>query len=104
MSENLSQETVFSMLREIKSIAMQSSLTGGLSKGSRILIDVYNRCLASIGEEDPNAQKLFSPLPTESEAVSMDEIGTAAALLSSYLKPKAKSNEKDFDGFSPFNF
>ncbi|GGH87126.1 hypothetical protein JOD43_003863 [Pullulanibacillus pueri] len=87
MANEMNNETIYAMLREIKEVAMQSSLTGGLKKGSRILIDVYNRCLATITEEDEQAAKLFSPLATEPDAVHIDEIGVAAALLSRYVNP-----------------
>ena len=96
MSEELNRETIHGMLREIKSVAMQSSLTGGLKKGTRILIDVYNRCLSTLSEQDSTVSKLFQPLSTEDGAVHVDEIGVAAALLSRFIKPEERFSEEDF--------
>jgi hypothetical protein len=95
MTGEMNKETIHGMLREIKSVAMQSSLTGGLKRGSRILVDVYNRCLSSLSEQDPTVSKLFQPLSTEEGAVHIDEIGVAAALLSRYVKPENRFSEED---------
>lgn len=94
MTEELNKETIHGMLREIKTVAMESSLTGGLRKGTRILVDVYNRCLAALSEEDATISKLFQPLSTD-EAVHVDEIGVAAALLSRYIKPDKHYSDED---------
>lgn len=95
MSEEMNKETIHGMLREIKTVAMESSLTGGLRKGTRILVDVYNRCLSALSEQDPTISKLFQPLSAEDGAVHVDEIGVAAALLSRYIQPSDRYSDDD---------
>lgn len=99
MSNEMTKETAFAMLREIKTVAMESSLTHGFRKGSRMLVSVYNRCLSTLSEEDPQVSKLFSPLSEEPDAVHVDEVGVAAALLSRYIKPAKNHSDFDDDDF-----
>lgn len=90
----LNRETVYGLLREIRSVAYEASLTGSLKKGGRVLVDVYNRCLAAISQSDPLASELFPQLTAET---SIDEIGVAAALLSRYVRPAGTRRRHDND-------
>lgn len=92
MSTVMSKDRIYFMLREIKSIAMEASLTGSMKKGSKTLAKMYNRCLEALSESDPSISTLFEPL---NEDVSVDEIGVSAALLSRYMKPDRDHFEED---------
>lgn len=93
MSEEMNKETIYAMLREIKAVAVEASMTGALDKGSPMLIDVFNRCLASYKEIDPKVSALFEPIGAENGAPNIDEIGVAAALLSRYIKPERQNSD-----------
>lgn len=71
-------------------------MTGSLKKGSRVLVDVYNRCLASVAQGDPMAAELFPKLSPDS--ASIDEVGAAAALLSGYVAPPGARKRRYDDG------
>lgn len=92
MSTAMSTERIYFMLREIKSIAMEASLTGGMKKGSKTLANMYNRCFETLRENDPSISTLFEPL---NEDASVDEIGVSAALLSRYMRPNQGHFEED---------
>ncbi|GAA0322677.1 hypothetical protein GCM10008967_11470 [Bacillus carboniphilus] len=92
MSTVMSADRIYFMLREIKSIAMEASLTGGMKKGSKTLATMYNRCLETLRENDPAISTLFEPL---TEDASVDEIGVSAALLSRYMRPNQDHLEED---------
>jgi hypothetical protein len=92
MSNKIGTDRIYAMLREVKSLAMEISLTEGLQMGSKTLADVYNRCLTELSEDDPAISILFSLLE---DNVSVDEIGVSAALLSKYMKPNRQSFEDD---------
>lgn len=94
---DMNKDTIYALLREIKDVAMQASLTGAMRKGSGILIDTYNRCRSTLGEQDPVALDLFPELSRDSAGI--DEVGLASALLSRYIKPdkfvKNYSNQEE---------
>ncbi|MGV3464989.1 MAG: hypothetical protein ACO1OT_06830 [Heyndrickxia sp.] len=92
MSNNIGTDRIYAMLREVKSLSMEISLTEGLQMGSKTLADVYNRCLTELSEDDPAISTLFLPLKDD---VSVDEIGVSAALLSRYMKPNRQQFEDD---------
>lgn len=92
MSDKIGTDRIYAMLREVKSISMEVSLTRGLQKGSKTLADVYNRCLTELSEQDPSISTLFLPLKDD---VSVDEIGVSAALLSRYVKPNHETFEDE---------
>lgn len=82
----VAKETVYSVLREIKRVAMEGSLTGTLQGGTQLLAASYNRCLEIlVGGGDALVSELFQPLSPQS--TSVDEVGVAAALLLGYLRP-----------------
>jgi hypothetical protein len=93
----MNPDTMYSLLREIKSVAMSASLTGSLKNGTRILVEMYGRCLEVLAEQgDTQVKSLFPTLDPES--TSLDEVGAAAALLSRYVKPALTSNHRyDYD-------
>ncbi|HOC06266.1 MAG: hypothetical protein ACOX21_04770 [Bacillota bacterium] len=81
----LEKATMYKMLKEVKSLASHASLTGALDKGAPILAATYNKCLAALKSKgDQTAEQLFPELPANA---NIDEIGVAAALLASYLRP-----------------
>jgi len=95
----MNRETMYALLREIRSLAITASMSGALRKGTRVLVEVYNRCLETLAEQgDPLVKSLFTPLSPES--TSVDEVGAAAALLSSYVRPakaERRRHEEDDD-------
>lgn len=90
----LSPATIYSLLREVRSVAMHASLTGSLKGGARILVEMYNRCLEALVEQgDARVKSLFPALLPESTKI--DEVGAAAALLSRYVKPSGVGRNRD---------
>lgn len=86
MSE-LDRDTMYALLREIREVAMHASMTGGLRKSTRVLCEVYNRCRSAlINQGDALVGGIFPEL--SAEGTSVDDVGAAAALLSSYIRPK----------------
>jgi hypothetical protein len=84
----LEKQSMYKLLREIKKIAFDASLTGGFRKGAPTLVTTYNKCLKTLTDKgDTTAEALFSPLP---ETATVDEVGVAAALLASYIAPQEK--------------
>jgi len=79
-------DRILSLLDEIKSVATTASLTGGLRRGGRTLVAIYNKCLDAAEREHPGLQDLFPHLEAD-EGTSLDEVGVAAALLYGYLRP-----------------
>lgn len=82
----LEKKAMYNMLMEIKRLAANASLTGALRKGSPTLVITYNKCLNALKEKgDSTAAQIF---PELSPDASVDDVGVAAALLASYLKPE----------------
>jgi hypothetical protein len=82
----LEKQAMYNMLTEIKRLAASASLTGALRKGTPTLIGTYNKCLAALREKgDKTATHLFADLAPDA---SVDNVGVAAALLASYLRPE----------------
>lgn len=82
----LEKQAMYKLLREIKKIAFDASLTGGFRKGAPTLVATYNKCLKTLTDKgDATAEALFTPL---TESASVDEVGVAAALLASYIAPQ----------------
>lgn len=81
----MKRETMYNLLREIKEVAMEASLTGSLAEGIGVMVEVYNRCLDTLAQQgDALVKSLF---PVLSSRAHVDEVGVAAALLSRYIKP-----------------
>lgn len=92
----LSRETMYNLLREVKSVAQYASLTGALKRGARVLVETYNQCLEALAEQgDPVAKTLFRPLSPET--ASIDDVGVAAALLCGYLRPEKTGRRRHED-------
>lgn len=93
----MNPDTMYALLREIKSVAMSTSLTGSLKNGARILVEMYRRCLELLAAQgDTQVKSIFPTLDPESS--SIDEVGAAAALLSRYVKPtRADHYRHDYD-------
>lgn len=90
----LNRNTICRLLGEIKLVAADSSLTGSLSRGAHVLVDVYNKCLNALEElGDPDVKSLFPKLVPGT--AGMDEVGAAAALLRRYVS--AATGEEDED-------
>ncbi|HWI60814.1 MAG TPA: hypothetical protein VNT75_03125 [Symbiobacteriaceae bacterium] len=90
----MSRGTIYAVLREIRSIAMEASLTGAFKKGVSVLVQTYNRCLDTIEQQgDAQVKSLFPTLTPESTHV--DEVGVAAALLSGYVRPVSPARHRD---------
>lgn len=90
----MNAETMYALLHEIKRVAVTASLSGALDKGTRVLVETYNRCLDVLEQHGDTFVK--SLLPTlDPETASVDEVGTAAALLSRYVKPGEGSRRDD---------
>lgn len=83
---------IYGMLREVKEVAMQASLTHSLRGCTPVLADMYNQCLKALMAEnnDPLLPTLFHELPRDT--VTLDEVGASAALLSRYVKPSRHSS------------
>ncbi len=79
------RKVIYSMLRELRKLAAQASMTGSFRKSTPVLVTTYNKCLALIKEEDANVALFFTEL--SAEQVHVDEVGAAAGLLASYLFP-----------------
>ena len=77
-------DRVLGLLDEIKQVAQTASMTGSLDGGARMLIAVYNKCLAAVADEAAVGD-LFPKLDAEA---GMDEVGVAAALLAGYIRPR----------------
>ncbi|MDF2628470.1 MAG: hypothetical protein K0R39_2301 [Symbiobacteriaceae bacterium] len=76
-----------SMLREIKHLASHASLTQSMKRGTRPMVEVYNKCLAAVqASGETEVVEFFQPL--DPEKTNVDEVGTYAALLARYLKPR----------------
>lgn len=79
----MERKQIVKMLREIRELAGEASLTGMFRKGTTILISHYNASLQSarkqnfLGEND-----LFRDL---AETASMDDVGISAGLLAAFL-------------------
>lgn len=95
------RKTIARLLGEVKRIASHASLTGSLSGGIKLLVQTYNRCLKALKTLDDEqtgtllAMDLFVELP---EDATMDELGVAAALLGSVIKPEEDRNLVCIDG------
>lgn len=83
--DDAKRKVIYSMLRELRKLAAQASMTGSFRKSTPILVSTYNKCLALITEEDANVALFFNEL--SAEQVHVDEVGAAAGLLASYLFP-----------------
>jgi hypothetical protein len=88
---------IYGMLREVKEVAMQASLTHSMRGCTPVLADMYNQCLKALMVEnnDPLLQTLFHELPRDT--VTLDEVGASAALLSRYVKPSHHSHGYETD-------
>lgn len=81
----MNREIMYGLLREIKEVSMEASLTGSFSEGIGVMVEVYNRCLDTLARQgDALVKNLF---PVLSANAHVDEVGVAAALLSRYIKP-----------------
>lgn len=78
---------IYGMLREVKEVAMEASLTGAMRRCAPVLADMYNQCLTALAADNTDTllATLFKALPRDT--VSLDEVGASAALLSRYVKP-----------------
>lgn len=95
---DLDKRVVYNLLREIKRLAATASLTGALGEGTPALIQAYNKCLAVTKEKgDPGVDLLFSQLP---DTAGVDQVGVAAALLASYLRPEPQLHPHDITAFN----
>lgn len=75
------------LLSEIKQIARHASLTGSMKKGTRPMVEVYNKCLEALqAEGDTEALAIFQPLVAEN--TNIDEVGAYAAMLARYIQPR----------------
>jgi hypothetical protein len=93
------------MLREVKEVALEASLTGAMRRCAPVLADMYNQCLKALvtDSNDTLLPTLFKELPRDT--VSLDELGAASALLSRYVKPNrhfsgcetGREDEEDHD-------
>lgn len=83
---------IYGMLREVKEVAMQASLTHSMRGCAPVLADMYNQCLKALmaDNNDPLLQTLFHELPRDT--VTLDEVGASAALLSRYVMPSHHSH------------
>lgn len=93
----LADQTIYNLLKEIKSLAAHASLTGALVKGTERLLQMYNKCLTLTVKQDQTAAQLFDELPP---TATVDDIGVAAALLASYLKPEPRLHAHDILAFN----
>ncbi|HBI57297.1 MAG TPA: hypothetical protein DEA85_02865 [Firmicutes bacterium] len=85
----LEKTTMYNMLKEVKRLASNASLTGALEKGAPILVATYNKCLAAMKTKgDITVEQLFPELLPNAD---IDEVGVAAALLASYLLPQRRN-------------
>lgn len=74
------------LLSEIKQMAQHASLTGSMRKGTRPMVEVYNKCLETLqAEGDTEVLAIFQPLVPEN--ANIDEVGAYAAMLARYMKP-----------------
>lgn len=98
----LEPRAMYNILREIKRLAANASLTGALSNGTPTLVATYNKCLAAIkGQGDETAAQLFPELTANA---SVDDVGVAAALLASYVEPEKELHEHDIMAFNEDHF
>jgi len=90
----MNRDTMFALLCEIRKVAMEASMMGAMKKGSGVLVDVYNRCLDALTEQGDTLVKTLFPT-LDRNAANIDEVGAAAALLSSYVKPERASRHRE---------
>jgi hypothetical protein len=89
--KQVGSDTIYALLKEIKAVAMNASLTGALEDSSRALAEMYNRCVDTLEEQgDRLVGSLFPQL--DPDEANMDEIGALASLLAQYLRPKEQSS------------
>lgn len=95
---NLEVGKMYNILREVRRLAANASLTGALEKGTPTLVAAYNKCLTALKEQgDETAAQLFPELAPNA---GVDDVGVAAALLASYLKPERRLHEHDIMAFN----
>lgn len=87
MPEAMDKIRIYGMLREVKEVAMQASLTHSMRHCTPVLADMFNQCLKALSTDtsDTLLPTLFKELPRDT--VSLDEVGASAALLSRYVMP-----------------
>jgi len=74
----LEKTTMYNMLKEVKRLASNASLTGALEKGAPILVATYNKCLAAMKTKgDITVEQLFPELLPNAD---IDEVGVAGQL------------------------
>lgn len=84
----MEKNKIIGQLREIKSIAAESTLTGMLGTSTKVLINHYNVLFKLIKEEgDSDLEAMFTELD---ESTSMAELGAYAGLLLRYIKDSEK--------------
>lgn len=80
----MQKNKLMGLLREIRTIAAEATMTGMLKGAKGMLINQYNVCLKIALEANSiDTPELFPTLP---EDTSMDDVGAAASLLARYLR------------------
>jgi hypothetical protein len=81
----MTKRQAVNMLKEIKKVALEASLTGALSSGSSIFVNTYNSIRQkAIGEKWLDDDGLIPALDINGNT-SMDSVGCASALLMGLL-------------------
>lgn len=81
----MTKNQAVNMLKEIKKLATEGSLTGALSEGAEMLINAYNSIRQkAIGEKWIDDDGIIPVLDNKGK-VSLDTVGCAAALLRGLL-------------------
>ena len=87
----MKREQLVKMIREIRNLAGEASLTGMFRKGAPMLVKHFNACLKTAREQNfMTGQMPFSELGQEA---GMDEIGISAGLLAAYLDDRKTDDE-----------
>ena len=98
----MEKKKLISILKEIRNIAGESSLTGMFTKSAPVLVKNYNAILKSAKKDGLITGDI--DLVTElSETADIDEVGVAAAILLAYLDDDSESSEY-FPGFPTDRF
>ena len=87
----MEKKKVISILKEIRNIAGESSLTGMFTKSALVLVKNYNAILES-AKKDGLITDDIDFVTELSETANIDEVGVAAAILLAYLDDSESSS------------
>ena len=87
----MEKKKLISVLKEIRNIAGESSLTGMFTQSASILVKNYNAILES-AKKDGLITEDITFVTELSENANIDEVGVAAAILLAYLDDDSESS------------